>query len=325
MQAWQVGGQGEPREIMRLVETDLAPAGPGELVIQVTASALALPDVMLCRGTYPLTPPTPFTPGLEFVGTVAEAGPGTATPVGTRLMGVAAFTNGTGAFAERCKTYEMMAYPVGEGMSDADAAGFTIAYHTAYVGLVRRGRLQAGETVLVHGAAGGTGFAAIQLAKALGATVIATAGGPDKAALCRELGADRAIDHTAEDFVEAVNKATVGRGADIVFDPVGGETFERSADCTAPEGRLLPIGFACGRWGQVSPLTLTMKNIAIVGVLAGGFPRADMLAMHAHLLRLYRDDKIRMMLDRVIGFADIGPALQDVADRKVHGRIVAVH
>lgn len=325
MRAWQVNGQGEPSEVMREVEMELAPAGPGELVIQVTASALALPDVLLCRGVYPLTPPLPFTPGLEFVGTVIEAGPGTSTPVGARLMGVAAFTMGTGAFADRCKTYEPMVYSVGSGMDDADAAGFTIAYHTAYVGLVRRGKLRAGETVLVHGGAGGTGFAAIQLAKALGARVIATAGGPEKAALCRELGADTAIDHMAGDFVQAVNDATGGRGADIVFDPVGGEMFEKSADCTAPEGRLLPIGFACGRWGMISPLVLTLKNISIVGVLAGGFPREDMVAMHEHLLRLYGTGAIRMKIDRKIGFGDIRDGVQDVADRKVHGRIVAIH
>jgi NADPH2:quinone reductase len=325
MRAWQVNGQGEPSAVMREVELDLAPAGPGELVIQVTASALALPDVLLCRGVYPLTPPLPFTPGLEFVGTVSEAGPGTSTPVGTKLMGVAAFTTGTGAFADRCKTYEMMAYPVSPGMDDADAAGFTIAYHTAYVGLIRRGKLQAGETVLVHGGAGGTGFAAIQLAKALGARVIATAGGAEKAALCRELGADAAIDHTAGDFVQAVNDATGGRGADIVFDPVGGEMFEKSADCTAPEGRLLPIGFACGRWGMISPLILTLKNISIVGVLAGGFPRQDMVAMHEHLQALYDGGAIRMMIDRKIGFGEIRDGLQDVADRKVRGRIVAIH
>ena len=188
MRAWQVNGQGEPSEVMREVQIDLAAAGPGELIIKVAASALALPDVLLCRGVYPLTPPLPFTPGLEFVGTLTQAGPGVSTPIGTRLMGVAAFTMGTGAFADQCKTYEPMVYPVARGMDDADAAGFTIAYHTAYVGLVRRAKLQAGETVLVHGGAGGTGFAAIQLAKALGARVIATAGGPPKSRFMPGIG-----------------------------------------------------------------------------------------------------------------------------------------
>lgn len=325
MRAWQVTGRGEPKDVLKQVTLDLAPAGPGELDIAVGASALALPDVLLCRGTYPLTPPLPFVPGLEFVGTVTGAGPGTATPVGTKVMGVSAFIAGHGAFADGCKTYEPMIYPVPEGMDDAGAGGFTIAYHTAHIALVRRGKLQAGETVLVHGGAGGTGFAAIQLAKALGARVIATAGGGDKAAFCRDLGADVAIDYSTGDWVGAVNGATKGRGADIVFDPVGGETFEKSADCIAPEGRLLPIGFACGRWGNVAPVTLAMKNISIVGVLAGGFPREAMMATHAHLAELYAKGAIRMVIDRKIGFDEIGQGVQDVADRKVRGRIVAVY
>ena len=325
MRAWQVNGRGEPKDVLEQVTLDLAPAGPGELNIHVVASALALPDVLLCRGTYPLTPPLPFVPGLEFVGTVTAAGLGTSTQVGARVMGVAAFMVGHGAFADSCKTYEAMVYPVPEGMDDADAAGFTIAYHTAHIGLVRRGKLQAGETVLVHGGAGGTGFAAIQLAKALGATVIATAGGADKAAFCRELGADVAIDHTTGNWVAAVNGATKGRGADIVFDPVGGETFEKSADCIAPEGRLLPIGFACGSWGNIPPVTLAMKNISIVGVLAGGFPRDYMMSMHNHLVELYRNGAIKMAIDHKIGFDDIAQGVQDVADRKVRGRIVAIH
>lgn len=325
MRAWQVNGQGEPKEILKQVEIDLEPAGPGQLNCHVIASALALPDVLLCRGVYPLTPPLPFVPGLEFVGTVTEAGPGTTTPVGSKVMGVAVFTMGHGAFADSCKTYEMMVYPVPAGMPDVEACGFTIAYHTAYAGLVRRGKLVAGETVLVHGGAGGTGFAAIQLAKALGAKVISTAGGADKAAVCKDLGADVALDHTAGDWVQAVNDATGGRGADVVFDPVGGEMFEKSVDCCASEGRLLPIGFACGRWGVISPQTLTLKNISIVGALAGGFPPEFMQAMHKHLCDLYTAGKIRMVIDHQIGFDDIADGLQDVADRKVRGRIIAVH
>jgi len=325
MRAWQVNGQGEPKDILKQVTLDLAPAGPGELNVHVIASALALPDVLLCRGVYPLTPPLPFAPGLEFVGTVSEAGPGTTTPVGTKVMGVAAFTMGHGAFADSCKTYEMMVYPVPDGMDDADASAFVIAYQTAYIGLVRRGKMEAGETVLVHGAAGGTGFAAVMLARALGAKVIATAGGAEKAAFCRELGADVAIDHTAGDWVKAVNETTGGRGADVVFDPVGGEMFEKSPDCMASEGRLLPIGFACGRWGLISPVVLTLKNISIVGALAGGFPRDWMMSMHNHLVELYNKGAIRMVIDQRIGFDDIAKGVQDVADRKVRGRIVAIH
>ena len=325
MRAWRVTGHGEPSQVMEAVETELEPVGPGELVIKVAVSALGFPDVLMCRGTYPLTPPLPFTSGQEFVGTVTAVGPGVSTPVGTKLMGVSAFMIGRGAFADSCKTYEMMTFPIGAGMDDADAAAFTIAYHTAYIALVRRAKLVAGEVLLVHGGAGGTGFAAIQLGKALGAKVIATAGGPDKAAYCRELGADRVIDYAREDFVALVNEETGGRGADIVFDPVGGEIFEKSVGCLASEGRLLPIGFACGRWGVVSPEALALKNVSIVGALGGGFDRDYMLSVHKNLMDLYAKGAIKVWIDRRIGFADIRDGVQALADRKVRGRIVAVY
>lgn len=325
MRAWQVTGQGEPHEVIRVASAELPPGrlGAGELKIRVCGAALGFPDVLMCRGVYPLTPPLPFTPGQEFFGEVSAAGPGTTTQVGTRLMGIAAFMAGHGSFAEECKTHESMTFPVPEGMSVEQAAGFTIQYHTAYIGLKRRARLAAGETLLVTGAAGGTGAAAIQMGKALGARVIAAAGGPDKAAACRAMGADLAIDYFAEDFAAAVNVATDGRGADVVFDPVGGETFEKSLDCLAMEGRILPIGFACGKWGAVSPELFAFKNASLVGAIAGMFPRQDMLAMHDEILTLHAAGKLELFLERVIGFDGIGQGLQDLADRKVRGRVVA--
>ncbi len=325
MRAWQVRGQGEPRDVMRMASAELPPGplGEGELKIRVRAAALGFPDVLMCRGIYPLTPTLPFTPGQEFFGDVIAAGAGTTTPVGTRLMGIAAFMIGHGSFAEECTTRESMTFPVPEGMSAGEAAGFTIQFHTAYIGLKRRARLAAGETLLVTGAAGGTGAAAIQMGKALGARVIAAAGGPEKAAACRTMGADLAIDYLADDFAAAVNAATDGRGADVVFDPVGGETFEKSLGCLAMEGRILPIGFACGRWGKVSPELFAFKNASLVGAIAGMLPRQDMLAMHDEILTLHAAGKLELFLDRVIGFDGIGEGLQDLADRKVRGRVVA--
>jgi NADPH2:quinone reductase len=325
MRAWQVTGQGEPHEVMRMASADLpsGPLGNGELKIRVRGAALGFPDVLMCRGIYPLMPALPFTPGQEFFGEVTAAGAGTTTPVGTRLMGITAFMVGHGSFAEECTTQESMTFPVPEGMPAQEAAGFTIQFHTAYIGLKRRARLAAGETLLVTGAAGGTGAAAIQMGKALGARVIAAAGGPDKAAACRSMGADLAIDYFAEDFAAAVNAATDGRGADVVFDPVGGETFEKSVDCLAMEGRILPIGFACGKWGTVSPELFAFKNASLVGAIAGMFPRQDMLAMHDEILTLHAAGKLELFLDRVIGFEGIGQSLQDLADRKVRGRVVA--
>ena len=324
MRAWRVTGRGEPREVMSEVDTELEPVGPGELRVKVAASALGFPDVLMCRGIYPLTPPLPFTPGQEFAGTVVEVGPGVSTKVGARIMGVSAFMLGRGAFAPECKTYEPMIFPAPDGMDDAAAASFTIAYHTAYLALVRRAKLVAGETMLVHGGAGGTGFAAIQLGKALGARVIATAGGPEKVAFCRTLGADIVVDYTLDDFVKPVNEATGGKGADIVYDPVGGEIFEQSMGCIASEGRLLPIGFACGRWGVVSPEALVLKNVSMVGALGGGFDRGYMLSVHDALMKLYAKGAIKIAIDRRIDFGEIRDGVQALADRKVRGRIVAL-
>jgi NADPH2:quinone reductase len=180
MRAWQVSGQGEPRDVMRIASTELpTPLGKGELTIRVRGAALGFPDVLMCRGIYPLTPALPFTPGQEFFGEVIAAGAGTTMPVGARVMGITAFMLGHGSFAEECKTQESMTFRVPEGMSAEKAAGFTIQFHTAYIGLKRRAKLAPGETLLVTGAAGGTGAAAIQMGKALGARVIAAAGGPD--------------------------------------------------------------------------------------------------------------------------------------------------
>jgi NADPH2:quinone reductase len=324
MRAWQVTGQGEPRDVMRIARGELpSPLGEGELTIRVHGAALGFPDVLMCRGIYPLTPALPFTPGQEFFGEVIAAGAGTTMPVGTRVMGIAAFMFGHGSFAEECKTQESMTFRVPEGMSAQSAAGFTIQFHTAYIALKRRAHLAAGETLLVTGAAGGTGAAAIQMGKALGARVIAAAGGPEKTAACRAMGADLAIDYLAEDFAAAVNVATDGRGADVVFDPVGGETFEKSITCLAMEGRILPIGFACGKWGRVNPELFVFKNASLVGAIAGMFPRRDMLAMHEEILTLYAAGKLELFLDRVIGFDAIGQGLQALADRKVRGRVVA--
>lgn len=324
MRAWQVTGKGEPRDVMSVATRELEPAGPGEMKIRVRGAALAFPDVLMCRALYPLTPPVPFTPGQEFVGEVTAVGEGVTTPVGAKIMGVTAFMIGCGSFAEECKTQEHMTFPVGAGMSDAEAAVFTIQYHTAYISLKRRAKLAAGETLLVHGAAGGTGAAAMQIGKALGARVIATAGGAQKVAACRDMGADLAIDYAKDDFVAAVNDATGGRGADVVFDPVGGEIFEKSMHCLALEGRILPIGFACGRWGAVRPEQLVFKNASVVGAMPGMFPRDQMLAMHDEVLKLYAKGTIKVFLDKTIGFDGIRDGVQDLADRKVLGRIAAV-
>lgn len=327
MRAWQLISNGEPENVLRLSEIDTPLPGPGQVLIEVSSSALALPDVMQCRGTYTFLPPRPMTPGLEFCGTVVAAGDDTGCDTGTVVMGVAAFQTGHGAFADYCLASATSVWPLAEGMARETAAAFTIAYHTGWIALVRRARLREGETVLIHGAAGGVGLAAIYLAKALGARVVTTSGGAEKQDICRKAGADLALDHQRDDWVQAVLAETGGRGADIVYDPVGGEMFEQSLACTAVEGRLLPVGYASGRWGDVSFSDLNLKNLSIVGALGGGpwMTREDRLAMHAKLLDLFTAGKLAANVERTIGFEDIPAGLSSVARREVRGRIVAMH
>src|SRR5205807_1047365 len=224
---------GEPTEALELVDIDAPKPGPGQLRMRVIATGVGLPDVFMCRGVYRLTPPLPFIPGQEAVGEVVEAGEGTSTPIGTHLMGVTLFTDGHGGYAEETLFAEANAFPVPEGLSDADAAGFWIPHLTAWIGLVERGQLKAGDWLVVLGAAGSSGTAAIQLGRALGARVVAVVGSDAKAELCRALGAEGVIHHGEGNIAEAMRDATDGHGADLVYDPVGGTVAETSVRALA--------------------------------------------------------------------------------------------
>ncbi|TFH24310.1 MAG: NADPH:quinone oxidoreductase family protein [Myxococcales bacterium] len=323
MKAWHVTAHGAPGDVMSLVDVADPQLPPGHVLCEVSAVALGLPDTLMCRDSYLLTPRLPFTPGQELTGTVVACGLGARLfEPGDRVLGVSSFITGHGALAERAVVPEEQLYRVGESMSAQQAAAFFIAYHTGYVGLVTRGKLVAGETLLVHGGAGGVGTAAIQLGKALGANVIATAGGPHKVAVCERMGADTVIDHRARDFVEAVREATDMRGVDLVYDPVGGDTYERSFECMAMLGRILPIGFASGRWGRAPMDLVLMNNLSIVGVLPNGFGRVAMERNHDALLDLFERGALRPHIDATVGFEEVPVALQRVADRDSVGRIV---
>ena len=220
-----------------------------------------------------------------------------------------------------------MLYPVPDAMPTTAAAALYITYQTGYVALHHRGAIKEGETLLVHAGAGGVGSAAIQLGRAAGARVIATAGGPEKVAICRELGADVAIDYRSQDFVEAVKDATSGRGADVIYDPVGGEVFDRSRRCIAWEGRLLVIGFAGGRIPEVPANHVLLKNYAVVGVHWGVYRRVEpalIHATHAALLDLYAQGAIRPLVREQIALADVPAALTRLANRETVGKVVVV-
>ena len=270
MRAWRTYPAGEPADVMRLEDIPAPEPGEGELRLRVSAAGLGLPDAMMCQDQYPGTPGLrPFTSGQEVVGIVSKAGPGTSTPIGARVMGMTDFWSGRGSLAEECIVREDEVNPAPDFIADADAASFRIAYHTAWLGVVRNGRANAGETLLVLGASGGTGAAAILLGKAMGLRVIAVASPGHKAQYCRDLGADSVIDRTTERVPEAVLALTGGVGADIIYDPVGGDLGDEAIQAIALEGRFVFIGFAAGRFAKHHA---TGKHGGMVAVEIGALP-----------------------------------------------------
>jgi NADPH:quinone reductase len=321
MRAWQVQRHGEPRDVLRLVEIDEPVPGPGEIRLRVQAAAIGMPDAFMCRATYAFSPPVPFVPGQEVCGIVDAVGDGVDVALGTRLMGVTSFTDGRGGFAEQTIVPAASAYRVPDTMTDADAASFRIGFSTAWIGLVRRGALQPGEWLLVLGAAGGSGVTAIQLAHALGARVIAVAAGPEKLAFCTRMGADVVIDRTTQSVPETVLAATGGRGADVVYDPVGGAPAAAALRCIAPGARFLAIGFASGEWVQVNTHDLVARNASVVGVYAGGYTREENEADHEALLALATQGVLAGFATTV-PFDDLDRAVEAVASGRAIGKMV---
>lgn len=321
MRAWQTTKAGRPADVLQLANEVAEPAPtPGTVLVEVAAAGIGLPDAFMCAGNYAMTPAQfPFTQGQEVVGRVVGWAEGVeGRSVGDRVMAVTSFFTGDGAFAERCLALDDFCLPVPEGMSDAAAAGFLIPFHTAYIALVTRGQVAAGETLVVVGGAGGTGQAAMQIGKALGARVIATAGGPEKAEFCRGLGADEVIDYKAEDIAEGVRARTDGRGADVFYDPVGGDTFATLTTCVAPEGRILAIGFASGAWGKVDAAALAYGNFSVVGVIPTHYDRAYKERAQAQLVEWWRAGAIRPRVDELVPF----DALPDALERLVGGQVI---
>ena len=321
MRAWQVHRHGQPLEALRLVELDEPEPGPGEVRLKVRAAAIGMPDAFMCQATYALTPPLPFVPGQEVCGVIDAVGAGVDLAIGTRMMAVTSFTDGRGGFAESTITRAATAYRVPDDMSDTDAAAFRIGFSTAWIGLVRRGALMAGEWLLVLGAAGGSGATAVQLGRALGARVIAVASGAEKLEFCRKMGAEVLIDRTSESVPTAVLEVTGGHGADVIYDPVGGEPAEASVRCIAAGGRLLAVGFASGRWVQVDTAHAVRRNYSLVGVYAGGYTREQSEADHEALLALVAEGRLATFAHEV-AFDDLPAAVAAVGDGSVIGKTV---
>ncbi|WP_369138279.1 NADPH:quinone oxidoreductase family protein [Modestobacter versicolor] len=315
MRAWRVHSLGNPAEVMSLDEVDEPTPDDGQLLVQVRAAGLNFPDVLMTLGQYQEKPPLPFTPGVELCGTVVETG--------QRVLGSP--SGGPGAFAEYALVDADAAWPVPDSMSDEQAASLYLTYQTGHVGLHRRAALQAGEWLLVHAGAGGVGSAAIQLGKAAGAKVIATAGGERKTAVCRDLGADHVIDYTAQDFVPLVKEITGGHGADVVYDPVGGEVFDKSRRCVAFEGRIVVVGFTSGTIPQAPANHALVKNYSIVGLHWGLYRKHEPALIgqvHAELCRLFEAGAISPLVGSTMPLPQLPAAMAAIADRSTVGKVV---
>ncbi len=323
MRAWRVHEHGEPAQVLQLEDVDALEAGAVDVVIDVRACALNFADDLLCRGTYQERPRLPLTPGLEVAGVVVAAGAESGFRVGDRVAGSTSLPDG--GLAERCRAHREDVFVVPDQVTDVDAAAMHVTYQSAWFGLYRRARLSAGETLLVHAGAGGVGSAAIQLGVAAGARVIATAGGPDKVAVCRSLGAEVVLDNRVDDVRAAVLAATEGRGVDVIFDPVGGTTYDTSRRCVAWEGRIIVVGAAGGRYAQAPTNHVLVKNYSVVGLNWGGYRsrRPDLVrAAHDDLMRLHGEGRIRPLVSRRVGLDGAAQALADLAMGNTVAKVV---
>jgi NADPH:quinone reductase len=304
-------------------EVDQPEPGQDQIRVRVRSAALNFPDILLIGGKYQVKPALPFSPGLEVAGTVDSVGTGvTGFATGQRVLAQLSL----GGFAEFAVAGVQALQRIPDAMSDDEAAAFPLVSQTAYFGLVVRGALQKKETVLVHSAAGGVGLAAVQIARALGAgKIIGTVGSDHKLDVVRRNGADIAVNYQTEDFVEIVKRETNGRGADVIFDPVGGELGQRSPKCIAFEGRLLIIGFTSGAFSNFVSNHVLMKNYSIVGVHWGLYQHqkpATIAQAWKVLWGLYGDGLIKPVIGRRYPMHQVAAAMEALTSRAALGKIV---
>lgn len=321
MRAWRVDRWCEPDELI-FAEIPEPEPGPGEIRVRNHAAALNFFDILQIQGKYQVKPPFPFTPGAEIAGVVDAVGAGvTAWKTGDRVLGI---PEGNG-FAEQTLLSAAKVFPVPEGMSFAQAAAFPIVYHTSFFALRDRAQLKEGEWLLVHAGASGVGMSAIQLGMAFGARVIATAGSQEKLEFARRMGAEFVLDYNSDNWVEQVKSLTGGRGADVIYDPVGGDIFDLSGKCIAPYGRLLVIGFAAGRIPSIAANRILLKNISVTGVFWGGHVKLNpgySAATQATLAELWREGKLNPEVSSLWPLEQLPAAMRALTDRKVMGKAV---
>jgi len=294
----------------------------GMVKIEVHSAGLNFPDTLIIEGKYQMKPPFPFSPGMESAGVVTEVGAGvTSLAVGDRVMA----NHGVGGFAEYVLAPEAGTYKIPDNMAFDVAAGFPVTYGTTYHGLVNRANLQAGEVLLVHGAAGGVGLNAVELGKALGATVIGTVGSGEKMDIVREYGADHVINYSTESIKDRVKELTGGKGADVIYDPVGGDAFDQSMRCINWGGRLLVIGFASGRIAQLPTNLVLLKGCSVIGVFWGEFarryPQKNQENFKA-MLEMVAKGILKPHVSVHYPLEQVGEAMKMLLSRKTTGKVI---
>ena len=323
MRAWTMNEMGNPEDVLTLNEVPDPEPAAGEVLVSVDSVGLKFPDILQIQGKYQVRPSMPFIPGGEIAGTVVSHGPGcddSAPAVGDRVLMMydGGLANLVAAPAKAC-------LPIPDGMSSDQAAAMLVNYGTTVFALKNRAKLAAGESLLVTAAAGGVGSAAVQLGKAMGATVYGLAGGPEKIEVVKSLGADDAFDYREVDIVESIRGATDGRGVDVVYDAVGGDTFDQVRRVVAWDGRLLIIGFTSGRIAEAPTNHILLKNYSIVGVHWGAH-----LARRSEALRedwdsvveLFGTGKIDPLISSVRPLDEAVQALSDIGSRKTVGKVI---
>lgn len=321
MKAVRCNAYGPPESLV-VEELPSPTPGPDDIVLSVKAAGVNFPDVLIIQNKYQVKPPLPFSPGGEAAGVVKEVGRNVRhIKAGDRVIAL----TGYGAFAEEIGVAAARVVATPNGMDDVTAAGFLFTYGTADYALRDRGGLQAGETLLVLGAAGGVGLAAVEIGKAVGAKVIACASSDEKLEVCRERGADVAINYAAEDLRDRIKRSTGDQGVDVVLDPVGGPYSEPALRSTAWRGRFLVVGFAAGEIPRL-PLNLPLlKGCSIVGVSWGGFTRREPARFADSVRQLYQwesEGRLKPRIDRTFPLARAADALAYMAARKVKGKVV---
>jgi len=298
--------------------------GPDEIRLEVKAAALGFPEILMVQGGYQAKPPVPFVPGFDAAGVVLEVGSKvTNFAVGERVVS----GGGTGAYAEQRAVPATRVFRMAEGVAFELAAAHFSAHGTAYYGLVERAALHAGETLVVHGAAGGVGLAAVEIGRELGARVIASVGSDEKMDLVRRFGAAEVFNYATAGVRDTLKRLTDGRGADVIFDVVGGEVFEQSLYCVAWGGRILPIGFAGGRIPKIPANLPLLKGYSVVGVFWGASFAQDPAAMrrvHETLMDWLAAGRIRPHVSAVLPLSQTVDGMRQIAERRAQGKIVVV-